>query len=1156
MITVLPEELKPSLSLDSPVYEFHISARARKKYRFDASLFSSSGSILFTNFYQAKVFCHKMNSVRDILRNPDKAVRAGTINAAGLIEEIFHHLFRLYDRQYKKTHPVSVFTECIAYLKTCLSEKDLDKNLLAFIHEFPPQDVYQNTVQPQDYLNGTTKDVAHRDMLIEELIMLHLADINPAYSAFSELFETKHLKKTSSYSLLVGHIEHFFSEKPVFGPDAQTIIDMLKSPAAAYPHSVSDQLAYIRERWGMLLGPFLLRLLAGLDFLQEENKAHFQGPGEAAVLEFDGSDLEYERFSHDREWMPNVVLIAKNVLVWMDQLSKHYGKQIRMLHEIPDQELEVLARRGFNALWLIGLWERSRASKKIKHYCGNPDAEASAYSLTGYEIAQALGGWGSLENLRARCWHKGIRLASDMVPNHTGIDSEWVVNRPDYFLSSPYPPFPSYTFNGGNLSEHADVGIYLEDHYYDRSDAAVVFKRVDNRSGDTRYIYHGNDGTHMPWNDTAQLDYLKAEVREEVIQTILHVARNFPIIRFDAAMTLAKKHIQRLWYPEPGSGGDIPSRAEFSMQSRDFHKALPTEFWREVVDRVAEEVPDTLLLAEAFWMMEGYFVRTLGMHRVYNSAFMNMLKNEENQKYRQTIKNTITFDPQILKRFVNFMNNPDEDTAVAQFGKSDKYFGVCTMMITMPGLPMFGHGQIEGLTEKYGMEFTRAYHDETPDEQLVQRHYHQIFPLCKQRYLFSGVEHFLLYDYYRNSGGVNENVFAYSNRAGNTSALVLYNNCFEKTEGWIRESLPFLSDRSAAQLKTALLGEGLGLHNDSRFFTIFKEHISGLEYIRSSKEVWDNGLFAALNGYQVQVFMKLYETEDDSERHYRALWEYLNGRGVPAIEQELRRMLLKPVNDAFVRCLDLSIIEGFSNLFFHQIKPSADFIEKLTAFYRQFIREASEQKHQREAQETIILNMMKTSHAIIDFAAANLKTDTKALGGYQGYLQRGMAMRPEAPAVLLCWTLLESIGLLFSEDYAQEASVMMDQWFLSDAVETTLKRQGIPTEHISTILALLRILISYQDWYSLDSPGYLIELLKDEEIQAYINVNRYNDVVWFNKDRFEDLLWWLFMIAAIRITEEKASSAAADLVFSHIRQWLKAEQESEFRFEVLLDAIT
>ena len=106
---------------------------------------------------------------------------------------------------------------------------------------------------------------------------------------------------------------------------------------------------------------------------------------------------------------------------------------------------------------------------------------------------------------------------------------------------------------------------------------------------------------------------------------------------------------------------------------------MPAEFWREVVDRVAAEVPDTLLLAEAFWMLEGYFVRTLGMHRVYNSAFMHMLRDEDGAGYRKLIKETLEFDPEILKRYVNFMSNPDEKTALEQFGKGDKYFGVATV---------------------------------------------------------------------------------------------------------------------------------------------------------------------------------------------------------------------------------------------------------------------------------------------------------------------------------------------------------------------------------------------------------------------------------------------------------------------------------------------
>ena len=209
------------------------------------------------------------------------------------------------------------------------------------------------------------------------------------------------------------------------------------------------------------------------------------------------------------------------------------------------------------------------------------------------------------------------------------------------------------------------------------------------------------------------------------------------------------------------------------------------------MDRVAQEAPDTLLLAEAFWLMEGYFVRTLGMHRVYNSAFMNLLRDEDNAKYRQIMKNTLEFEPEILKRFVNFMNNPDEESAVEQFGNGDKYFGICILMATLPGLPMFGHGQIEGFSEKYGMEYKKAYWDEKPDPYLINRHEREIFPLLHRRTLFAGVENFVLYDFYNPDGKVNENVIAYSNQQANEKSLVIYNNKFADTSGWVRTSVGF-----------------------------------------------------------------------------------------------------------------------------------------------------------------------------------------------------------------------------------------------------------------------------------------------------------------------------------------------------------------------------
>ncbi|MCX7841377.1 MAG: alpha-amylase family protein, partial [Anaerolineae bacterium] len=252
--------------------------------------------------------------------------------------------------------------------------------------------------------------------------------------------------------------------------------------------------------------------------------------------------------------------------------------------------------------------------------------------------------------------------------------------------------------------------------------------------------------------------------------------------------------------------------------------------------------PDTLLLAEAFWLMEGYFVRTLGMHRVYNSAFMNMLRDEKNAEYRLLIKNTLEFDPQILKRYVNFMNNPDERTAVDQFGKGDKYFGICTLMSTMPGLPMFGHGQVEGYAEKYGMEFRRAYWDEKPDPWLVERHEREISPLLHRRYLFADVDHFYLYDFYAPEGYVNEDVFAYSNRVGNERALVVYHNKFATARGWIRTSVAY-KDKADGQLKQKSLGEGLGFSRDPNVFLVFRDFRTGLEYIRRASQLYEQGLY-------------------------------------------------------------------------------------------------------------------------------------------------------------------------------------------------------------------------------------------------------------------------------------------------------------------------
>ena len=459
--------------------EFHISRWARDHYQFDQSLFTLSGNVIFANFHAVRVFAQVMNRRRDVVRFPEQAVRAGQINAMGLIDEIMHIVVGLYREQISR----EITQQALDWLYDNLDPETIDTTLDKFADEFPPLAVYRRDVSLEDYLEADTDGIPNRQVVLEEMLMLWLANANPAFSPFTELFDDAALVKETAYRQIVSSLHQFFETQPAFGPQGQNLVDMLRSPAIAVPHSLSGQLEYIREHWGHLLGKHLYRLLSSLDLIKEEEKATFLGPGPSRVADFAGLELEPERFSQDREWMPSLVLIAKNAYVWLDQLSKQYDRPITRLDHVPDEELDTLARRGFTGLWLIGLWERSAASRRIKQMCGNPEAVASAYSLFDYQIAADLGGDDGFRNLRERAWKRGVRMASDMVPNHVGIDGKWVMEHPDWFVALDYSPFPAYSFNGPDLSWDERVGIYVEDHYYDRSDAAVVFKRVDRWTG-------------------------------------------------------------------------------------------------------------------------------------------------------------------------------------------------------------------------------------------------------------------------------------------------------------------------------------------------------------------------------------------------------------------------------------------------------------------------------------------------------------------------------------------------------------------------------------------------------------------------------------------------------------------------------------------------
>ncbi len=1057
-------------SVDYFPLDFQVSARARWEHRVNEALDEAARESDAPKIFASRLIAEQL---RKVYEGELKPVYSSEIVAMGLLAKILRYVFD----QYCLIEQPQVMARGLKALEKDLGKSRVAKALAAFVDYFPPEEVARNRATAQEFRSQSFGKQKGEEVVVKETTLLYLALENAALDAYRPLFDDTELQHAGQSAALAEKLEEFFAAQPEMAILQKKLFDVLRAPMKASPFHLEGQLQYIMDHWSEILPEHLRRrLLTAVGMVREETMSRGQVfAASPTALSFrvlrEEAYPEPERYSEDADWMSNLVLMAKNVYVWLDQLSKKYQRNIDRLDLIPDEELERLSRWGFTGLWLIGLWKRSPASKKIKQIMGNPEAVSSAYSLYDYVISEDLGGEEALHNLSGRAGRYGIRMASDMVPNHVGLFSKWVVEHPDWFIQLDRPPFPGYSFSGPDLSEDSRVSLFIEDGYWNHSDAAVVFKRVDNRTGETRYLYHGNDGTHMPWNDTAQLNYLHSEVREAAIQTILHVARHFPIIRFDAAMTLAKKHYQRLWFPQPGEGGAIPSRAEHGLSREEFDEKIPREFWSDVVDRTAAEEPNTLLLAEAFWLMEGYFVRTLGMHRVYNSAFMNMLKMEDNANYRTTIKNVLEFSPEILKRFVNFMNNPDERTAVDQFGKGDKYFGVAMMLATMPGLPMFGHGQIEGFAEKYGMEYRRAYWDESVDEELVRRHEAEIFPFLKRRKLFSGSENFALFDFFTPDGWVDENVFAYSNRSGGERALIVYNNAYNQARGWVKTSTSInVGHGEETYFIQRSLVEALQLRADPGYFYIFRDHRTGSEYLRRGAEIAEKGLYFELQGYQYYALLHWREVFD-IDGSWSELDKQLKGRPVSDIVKARDEMVLQP------------LLAAFRDLF---IKGISDVLVR--------------KKTLKESLHPPLQNLL---HKMLDYGLPaediwdEVKADLEAF-------PRG----EENKSLLVIWSLVKRLTPFFTADKYHEGplSQWMDDWLLFPMLIEAF-------EEDETAL-LLQAMIDYSGLFKMDQAAMdmaLKELFSRRRLSEYLEVNWHGDVLWFSKEKWEKLLNCLFL---------------------------------------------
>ena len=414
-------------------------------------------------------------------------------------------------------------------------------------------------------------------------------------------------------------------------------------------------------------------------------------------------------------------------------------------------------------------------------------------------------------------------------------------------------------------------------------------------------------------------------------------------------------------------------------------------------------------------------------------------------------------------------------------------------------VPMLGHGQIEGFSEKYGMEYRRAMWDEQVDEEMVRRHERDIFPLMRRRRLFSGAENFALFDFEADGGWVDENVFAYSNRLGDERALIIYNNSYDSTSGRIRLSSAINTGSAEnPRLEQRTLSQALALPADRDHWCLFRDHMDGLEYLRSCPELARDGFHTFLRGYQYRALVD-FRIIRDVDGSWARLATHLQGGGTPDLERALRRVEIAPALAGVRRLAGPDLMAWFETMWVgEEDGPPGG---------------RADQHGEETGTPPFPADLLPVVEAMVRLPRLVSTTGLgpRTAGDLKGLLARIPGSRiPQA--VYLCHGLRLLPGPWNDLDALEVDGCVLrsgDADLLLEEITTELQAWTGHEYAAWSTAALAGILARSQEEIEAMAAGrtdWLVHLLDDTRVQAYLGVNWHRETRWLRQEPLETLL--------------------------------------------------
>jgi len=348
----------------------------------------------------------------------------------------------------------------------------------------------------------------------------------------------------------------------------------------------------------------------------------------------------------------NPLIYEINTWVWLNDLSKKYDQEID-LSKVPDHEWDFIASFGFEAVWLMGVWDRSPAGIKIALEHEEivnqfrsvlldfvpEDVVGSPYCIKNYTVDDHLGGPDGLAAARKELKKRGMDLILDFVPNHVAPDHLWTKENPEYFIRGLVDEY----FNSPNeyLQQNTNIFARARDPYY------------------------------PPWPDVIQMNAFSEGYRKASLTTIEKIARQCDGIRCDMAMLMVNRIFNKTWGEKAGP-------------------APETEYWHEIIPVIKSRFPEFIFIGEVYWDMEWEMLQQ-GFDYCYDKRLYDRIISET----AENIRLHLTADLEYQNKLVRFLENHDENRAIEVFEDSQYNVSAVTTY-TLPGMKLLHEGQLTG----------------------------------------------------------------------------------------------------------------------------------------------------------------------------------------------------------------------------------------------------------------------------------------------------------------------------------------------------------------------------------------------------------------------------------------------------------------------------